>query len=67
MVFLSINDYVESSYEEIDLVTMNDLNDLVGKMEEQGSDQAYSKIHEEIVSSYIYNSQSDGKLTKPHA
>ena len=48
MVFLSIIDYVESSNEEIDLVTMNDL---VGKMEEVCSDQAYSKIHEEIVGS----------------
>ena len=47
MVFLSIIDYVESSNEEIDLVTMNDLNDLVGKMD----DQAYSKIHEESVGS----------------
>ena len=51
MVFLSIIDYVESSNEEIDLVTMNDLNDLVGKMEEICSDLAYSKIHEEIVGS----------------
>ena len=51
MIFLSIIDYVESSNEEIDLVTMNDLNDLVGKMEEVCSDQAYSKIHEEIVGS----------------
>ena len=48
MVFLIIIDYVESSNEEIDLVTMNDL---VGKMEEICSDQAYSKIHEEIVGS----------------
>ena len=48
MVFLSIIDYVESSNEETDLVTMNDL---VGKMEEICSDQAYSKIHEEIVGS----------------
>ena len=51
MVFLSIIAYVESSNEEIDLVTMNDLNDLVGKVEEICSDQAYSKIHEEIVGS----------------
>ena len=51
MVFLSIIDYVESSNEEIDLVTMYDLSDLVGKMEEICSDQAYSKIHEEIVGS----------------
>ena len=51
VVFISIIDYVESSNEEKDLVTMDDLNDLVGKMEEICSDQTYSKIHEEIVGS----------------
>ena len=51
MVFISIIDYVESSNEEIDLITMNDLNDLVGKMDKVCSDPAYSKIHEEIVGS----------------
>ena len=45
MVFLSIIDYVESSNEEIDLVTMNDL---VGKMEEVCSDQAYSKYTKKL-------------------
>ena len=48
MVFLSIIDYVVSSNEEIDLVTMNDLNDLVGKMEEICSDQAYSKYTKKL-------------------
>ena len=49
--------YRLSSNEEIDLVTMNDLNDLVGKMEEVCSDQAYPKIHERncrLLNNYIH-------------
>ena len=52
MVFFSIIDYAESSNEEIDLATMNDLNDLVGKMEEICSVQAYSKYMKKVSALY---------------